>query len=114
MSGPMIPAAERGRLTEADRPGPVFLATHHVAGRREPGRAEELADRVQDEHDQVHGGEPQPDRKIADRDERQPGQARDHRRADHLGPHHRRFPVPAVYENPGDRPDQRKRGTRGD
>ena len=87
---------------------------HHVASRGEPGEAEELARCVQDEHDQVHGGEPQPDGEVADRDKRQPDEARDHPRADHLGPHHRRLPVPPVHENPGDWPDQGKRGARGD
>jgi len=32
----------------------------------------------------------------------------------HLGPHHRRLPAPPVHENPGDRPDEGKRGGRSD
>jgi hypothetical protein len=104
----------RGDLGEADRPRPVLLALHHVAGHREPGEAEELAGGVQDEHDQVHGGEPQPDGEVAERDERQPDETRDHRRPDHLGPHHRRLLVPPVHENPGERADQGKRSGRGD
>ena len=55
-----------------------------------------------------------PDGEIADRDERQPRQERNPHRADRLGPHHRRLPVPPVHEDPGDRPDQGNRGTRGD
>jgi hypothetical protein len=108
------PGRRRGGLAEADRSRPVLLAMDHVASRREPGEAEEPAVRVQDEHDQADSGEPQPDGEVADRNERQPEQTGNHSCADHLGPHHRRLPVPPVHENPGSRPDQGKSGGRGD
>jgi Membrane carboxypeptidase/penicillin-binding protein PbpC len=103
-----------GGLGESGRSYPVLFAVHDIPGRSEPGGVEELADPVQHEYDEVDGGEPEPDGEVADRDERQPRQARDHRRADRLGPHHRQLPVPPVHEHPGDRPDQANRGARGD